>query len=102
MLESTSKAIVYGYFTTTKVNKDGEERGLICINLIKPKSHETATDIGWETTYYWTNYSDELFKYLKTTLIKQSDITIRLVQDYKNSNNYTSQLVKINDFVIKQ
>lgn len=102
MLESTTKAIIYGYFTLNKVNKNGEEKGLICINLIKPKTKESATDIGWEASYYWVDFNDELFKYLKSTLIKQSDITLRLTQDYKDSNKYTSQLVKINDFVIKQ
>lgn len=102
MLEHTTKGIVYGYFNYTKIDSKGNERGSICINVIKPKQHETATDIGWESTYYWTDFTDELWKYLKGTLIKQSELKFQLVQDYKDSNKFTSQLIAINDFVIKQ
>lgn len=101
-IESTSKGIVYGYFTFSRVDKNNVEVGTICINVIKPLPVEDGRHYGWEATSYYVPFSDELFKYLKTTLIKQSEFKFRLVQDYKNSNNYICQLIGINDFVIKQ
>lgn len=102
MIGGTTKAMIYGYFNHTKINKKGEEQGLICINYIKPKTTERATDKGWEACYSWVNFSDELWNYLKTALLKQCELKFELRPDYKDSTKYTMVLIGVNDFVIKQ
>lgn len=101
MFENTSKAMIYNFFSTTKIDKNGEERGLICINYIMPSREDTAKNIGWTQKFSWVNFSDELWKYLKTTVLKTCDITFSLREDYRNSNNYIMEITKINDFEIK-
>lgn len=96
------KAIVYSYFKYSKVDKNNNEIGLICINTIEEPTQERDNQFGWETHSYWVEFSDDLFKYLKGTLIKQNDIVICVYPDYKDSNKYNAKLYKINDFVIKQ
>lgn len=95
------EAIIYSYFTYSKVNKKNEEKGLICINVIKPTDKNSPKSFGWEKCSYWVNFNDELFKYLKGVLVKKSTLKVALVPDYKDSNRYTSKLIQINDFVIK-
>ena len=94
-----TKAIIYSYFTYTKVTKEGE-KGLICINYLIPNKEDKFG--GWKNYSSWVNMDDALLIYLKDTLIKQSTIELRFREDYRNSSAFIQEIVKINDFDIKQ
>lgn len=103
MLENTVKGLVYQIQSYTMVDKKtGEERGMMNIQYIFSNPDETATRKGWQSGQSWCLFTDELWKGLDNLLLKNVELTYRLVPDYKDSSKYTSKLIKVNDLVIKQ
>lgn len=98
----TSKVIVYGYFNHTKIDKNNEEKGSICINYLIPKKGDKATDIGYNTGFSWVPFNDELWKVLDSCLLKSTTLTYNLIEDYSDPTRLIKVLSKINDYVIKQ
>lgn len=103
MLENTVKGLVYSLSNFTMVDKKtGEEKGMINIHFIYQTPNEDATHIGWQESQSWFTFNDDLWKGLKSVVLKNADLTYRLVPDFKDSTKYTAKLIKVNDIVIKQ
>lgn len=103
MLENTVKGLVYHIENFTTIDKKtGKEIGMMNIQYIFQSPEETATRKGWQSGQTWCMFTDNLWKGLDSLLLKNVELTYRLVPDYKDSTRYTSKLIKVNDLVIKQ
>lgn len=103
MFETTSKGMVYALNNFTMVDKkSGEEKGLIDIFYIHENPNETTSKVGWVSGHTFVNFNDEIYKGLKSILLKSCDLNFKLVADYNDNTRFSSKLFKINDLVIKQ
>lgn len=104
MLESVCKGNVYQMSSYAFKDKDtGEQVAIINLKYIYKGRDDTATQVGYENGSVNIQYSEELFKKIKSDLLLKSvDLKFRLVPDFKDSSKYNSKLVAINDLVIKQ
>lgn len=103
MLEKPVKGLVYSLANYTMIDKkDGKEKGMLNIHFIYQNEYETRDREGWLESQTWIAYDPNLYKELKALLLKNVEITYKLVPDYKDSTRFTAKVVKINDLVLKQ
>lgn len=103
MLESESKGLIFNVNNFTIVDKKtGKESGMINIQYIYENPNESATRVGWQSGQAYFIFNDDLWKYLKGNLLKNCTFKFKLIPDYKDSTKYTSKLVQVNDYIIKQ
>lgn len=103
MLEDVSKGLIYNVNNYTMIDKKtGKEVGMIHISYIYENSNKSATNIGWQHGQAYMIFTDDLFKFLKSVLLKNVDLKFNLVADYNDNTRFTLKLVKVNDFSIKQ